>query len=71
LAILGGCSGQTDNKHDAAQEQGFAGAGNVAGTPGLFSLGAQGVCVWTGGPIAVLATLTCTEEVDSSLVNAG
>jgi hypothetical protein len=71
LAILGGCTGQTDNRHDAAQQQGFAGVGNVAGTPGTFRSGAQGVCLWSGGPIAVLATVTCTEEVDSFLVNAG
>jgi hypothetical protein len=72
LAILGGCAGQTDNTHDTAQQNGFAGTGkNLLGFPGTFASGGQGVCLWSGGPIAVLATVSCTEEVDYFLVNAG
>jgi hypothetical protein len=60
LAILGGCTGATN----PTSQVGFAGFD--ATTAATYQSGAQGVCVWTGGPIAVLVTLTCTETINST-----
>jgi hypothetical protein len=59
LAVLGGCNTATK----PTDQVGFAGFD--AATAAVYQSGAQGVCVWTGGPIAVIASLTCTETNNS------
>ena len=61
LVVAGGCTAQTG--------QGLAGAAGdtgVVGTPGMVTFNGTGSCQWTGGPIAVLVRLTCTQQVEYS-----
>jgi hypothetical protein len=64
LALFSGCAAQTD---PALQSNAFAGSTESD----TYSSRGQAVCVWTGGPVAVFATLTCTERVDWALVFGG
>lgn len=61
LALLDGCTGQT-----AVTATNELGTGNFGGLQ-LTGSG-QGVCIWTGGAVAVLVTLTCTETMTTTVV---
>jgi hypothetical protein len=60
LAVLNGCTAQTDPN----DQVGDAGTFDQSPLPPLVSvITGQGFCQWTGGPIAALATLSCTETI--------
>ncbi len=61
LALLGGCTGKT-----AVTDNDAAGSGNFGGL--ILNASGKGVCVWTGGDVAVLVTLTCTESMAVAVV---
>ena len=60
LTVQGGCQGQIPT--GLPTQETFTDDPSV---PGAITGSGRAVCVWAGGAVAVLATLTCTETISS------